>query len=211
MVTTTFGFRHDSIATAREVMSLLASRTGAFTVTATEDLNELSAARLANVDVLMFALTTGELPLSDGQKTAIIDFVNNGRGFIGVHSAADTLYNWSDYGQLVGAYFKEHPWTQSAAVTVENTSHPTTAGVDRRFTILEEFYTFRTNPRPSVDVLLALDPSSVGTQGDFPLAWAHSAGRGRAYYNALGHFSETWNDARFQTLLLNAIRWTANQ
>jgi type 1 glutamine amidotransferase len=211
MLTTTFGFRHDSIPTARQAMASLASRSGVFTVTATEDLNEISAARLASLDVLMFALTTGELPLSDGQKSAVIDFMNNGGGFIGVHSATDTLYQWSDYGRLVGAYFKEHPWTQSAVVTVENAAHPTMAGVDRRITILEEFYTFQNNPRPSVDVLLTLDPASVAAQGDFPLAWAHAVGRGRAYYNALGHFSETWNDARFQTMMLNAIKWTAQR
>src|SRR2546421_9835484 len=189
MLTATFGFRHDSIPTARQAMAALASRTGAFTVTATEDLNEISAARFATVDVLMFALTTGELPLAESQKSAITDFVNNGGGFIGVHSATDTLYDWPDYGRLVGAYFKEHPWTQAAVVTVDNAAHPAMAGVDRRFSILEEFYTFRDNPRPSVDVLLTLDPASVGTQGDFPLAWAHASGRGRAYYNALGHFS----------------------
>jgi len=192
-------------------MATLASRSGAFTVSATEDLNEISAARLATVDVLMFALTTGELPFADAQKTAMIDFVNNGGGFIGVHSATDTLYQWPDYGRLVGAYFREHPWTQSAVVAVENAAHPTMAGIDRRIPILEEFYTFQTNPRPTVDVLLTLDPASVGAQGDFPLAWAHTVGRGRAYYNALGHFSETWNDARFQTMMLNAIRWVGQR
>jgi len=211
MVTTTLGFRHDSIPAARQVMTSLASQTGAFTVTATENVADLNASRLSSVDVLMFALTTGELPLDAGQKTAIVDFVSNGGGFIGVHSATDTLYDWPDYGRIVGAYFKEHPWTQQAAVNVEDSGHAISAGVAARFTINEEFYTFRQNPRPAVHVLMSLDAASVGTQGDFPLAWTQTIGRGRSYYNALGHFSETWTDARFQRQIVNGIAWTAGR
>jgi type 1 glutamine amidotransferase len=137
--------------------------------------------------------------------------VNGGGGFIGIHSASDTLYDWSDYGRIVGAYFKEHPWTQPGTVTVEDRAHPITSGLGASFTLTEEFYTFRQNPRPSVHVLLSLDPASVGAQGDFPLAWTQTIGRGRSYYIALGHFSETWTDARFQTQIAAAIRWTAQR
>ena len=73
-------------------------------------------------------------------------------------------------------------------VLVEDQTHPSTAGLGDRFTLTEEFYTFRENPRPRVQVLLRLDPSSVGTTGDYPLAWTQSYGAGRVYYNALGHF-----------------------
>jgi type 1 glutamine amidotransferase len=76
---------------------------------------------------------------------------------------------------------------------------------------MEEFYTFRENPRSRAQVLLRLDASSVGSTGDYPLAWSHSFGGGRAYYNALGHFSETWNDERFQRQLLGGIRWVARR
>src|SRR5262245_23028374 len=211
MLTATFGFRHDSIPTARAVLSSLAAQTGAFTVTATENVGEVTADRLAMVDVLMFAMTTGELPFDAAQKAAILAFVNNGGGFIGTHSATDTLYEWPDYGRLVGAYFKEHPWVQEAAVTVEDTSHPTTSGLGASFRLREEYYTFRENPRPSVHVLLSLNAASVGATGDYPLAWTQNVGRGRSYYNALGHFSETWNDARFQNQIVNAIRWSAGR
>jgi type 1 glutamine amidotransferase len=209
MLTATAGFRHDSIATARQVLSNLASTTREFTVTATEDLAAFSAANLANYDVIFFANTSGELPFSTDHKAAIIAFVSNGHGFLGTHSATDTLYEWADYGRLVGAYFKEHPWTQQATVVVENAAHPAASGIGERFTLLEEFYTFRDNPRANVQVLLRLDAASVGTTGDYPLAWAHSFGAGRVYYNALGHFPETWNDARFQRQLQGAIRWAA--
>ena len=166
MVTATVGFRHDSIPTARNVMAALPSSSGTFAVTATENLADLTASRLASTDVLMFALTSGELPLDDSQKRAILEFVNGGGGFVGIHSASDTLYEWPDYGRLVGAYFKEHPWTQQAVVTVEDRAHPITNGLGASFTLTEEFYTFRENPRSSVHVLLTLDPASVGVGED---------------------------------------------
>ena len=209
MLTATAGFRHDSIAAARDVMMTAAA--GELTVTATEDLGAIGPSTLAAHDVLMFALTSGELPLSFDQKAAIVDFVSGGGGFVGVHSATDTLYEWPEYGRLVGAYFKEHPWTQQGTLIVEDGSHPATAGLGERFSILEEFYTFRENPRPRVQVLLRLDAASVGSTGDYPIAWAQSFGSGRAYYNALGHFAETWRDQRFQRQLTGAIRWAAKR
>ena len=211
MLTATAGFRHDSIDTARQVLSSLAASTAEFTVTLSEDVAALDAVRLAQHDVLFFALTSGELPFTEAQKTAILAFVQNGGGFLGAHSATDTLYQWPEYGALVGAYFKEHPWTQSASVVVEDGLHPAAAGLGSRFTIEEEFYTFQDNPRPRVHVLLSLDAASVGAAGDFPLAWAQTVGAGRSYYNALGHFSATWNDPRFQSQILGAIRWVAQQ
>jgi type 1 glutamine amidotransferase len=211
MLTATAGFRHDSIATARQVMTALGGATGEFTVTATDDVAAVTSTSLASHDVLFFALTSGELPFSDQQKAAILGFVSRGGGVLGAHSATDTLYNWPDYGLLIGAYFKEHPWTRAAAVIVEDPAHPATAGLGDRFTIEEEFYTFRENPRPRAHVLLRLDAASVGDTGDYPLAWTLTHGSGRVYYNALGHFTSTWNDRRFQQQIAAAIRWAAQR
>jgi type 1 glutamine amidotransferase len=210
MLTATAGFRHDSIPVARDVLAALAAG-GGFTVTSTEDLSSITSSSLAGYDVLFFALTSGELAFTPEQKSAIVSFVSSGKGFLGVHSASDTLYEWPDYGRLVGAYFKEHPWTRLATVVVEDTAHPATAGLGDRFGMTEEYYTFRENPRQRVRVLLRLDADSVGAAGDFPLAWAQSFGAGRAYYNALGHFPETWRDQRFQRQLAGAIRWAAQR
>jgi type 1 glutamine amidotransferase len=211
MLTATAGFRHDSIATARQVMTAVAAAAADVTLTITEDVGAIGRARLADTDVLLFALTSGELAFNSEQKSAILDFVNGGKGFVGVHSATDTLYEWPEYGRLIGAYFLEHPWTQQGTVVVEDETHPSTTGLGRSFALLEEFYTFRENPRPRVQVLLRLDAASVGASGDYPLAWTASSGAGRVYYNALGHFPATWNDARFQRQLLEAIRWTAGR
>jgi len=210
MLTATAGFRHDSIGAARQVMAALGAN-AEFAVTATEDVSSIDSSTLAPYDVLFFALTSGELAFTAAQKAAILAFVSNGKGFLGAHSATDTLYEWPEYGQLVGAYFKEHPWTQQATVLVEDAAHPATRGLSDRLSLLEEFYTFRENPRPRVHVLLRLDPASVGASGDYPLAWSQSYGSGRVYYNALGHFSETWRDARFQQQLAGAIRWLAGR
>jgi uncharacterized protein len=211
VLTATAGFRHDSIATARQVLASLGSSSGEFTPTFTEDLAGVTGATLANYDVLFFALTSGELAFTPDQKAAILDFVARGGGFLGAHSATDTLHTWPDYLALIGAEFRDHPWTQQAAVIVENTGHPTTAGLGDRFTIDEEFYAFRENPRPRVDVLLRLDTASVNATGDYPLAWARTHGSGRVYYNALGHFSSTWTDPRFQRQIAAAIRWAARR
>jgi type 1 glutamine amidotransferase len=211
MVTATAGFRHGSIDTARQVLAGMAADSAELAVTMTEDLGEITPERLASTDVLFFALTTGELAFSEPQKSAIVDFVSGGGGFVGAHSAADTLYGWPAYGELVGAWFEAHPWTQEATVVVENAAHPATRDLGNSFRLLEEYYTFRENPRGRVDVLLSLDADSVGAEGDFPLAWSQTFGQGRSLYTALGHFDETWTDPRFQAHLLGAIRWAAGR
>jgi uncharacterized protein len=209
MLTATAGFRHDSIPTAREVMTSIGPANG-FAITATEDLAAFTISNLAGFDVVMFAQTSGELPFTLEQRNALIAFVSGGKGFIGTHSATDTLYEWPDYGRLVGAYFKEHPWTRQGRVVVENALHPA-AGIREPFTLEEEFYTFRENPRGRVGVLMSLDAASVGASGDFPLVWTQSFGSGRSYYSALGHFESTWRDARFQAQLVAAIKWAAGK
>src|SRR5262245_26438671 len=210
MLTATAGYRHDSIPIARSTMAEIASRQG-YIVNATESLADINASSLSSTNVLMFALTTGELAFDASQKDAIVRFVEGGGGFIGVHSAADTLYGWPDYGRIVGAYFKEHPWTRQGTVTVEDSMHSVTAGLGSSFSLVEEFYTFQTNPRSASHVLLSLDAASVGAQGDYPLSWTQTIGRGRSYYNALGHFNDTWTDARFQRQITNAIAWVAQR
>jgi type 1 glutamine amidotransferase len=211
MLTATAGFRHDAITTARQVVAQLASSSGAFAVTVTEDLPAITAANLANYDVLFFALTSGNLPFSAAQKSDILAFVSRGGGFIGVHSATDTLYDWAEYEQLIGARFKDHPWTRTATVIVEDRAHPTTSMLGGQFSIEEEFYAFQENPRPRVQVLLRLDAGSVGASGDYPLAWTRAHGNGRVYYNALGHFPGTWTHSLFQQQIVAAIRWLANR
>ena len=219
MVTATAGFHHSSIATAQQVVPRLGEEGGGYVTTLVRDVEDLGAVtpeRLAETDVVLFANTSGELPLDDGQKRALADFVANGGGFVGTHSATDTFYEWPEYGRLVGTYFKEHPWTQEVRMVVEDTAHPIVQGLGLgdAFVAMEEVYTFRTNPRPNVQVVLSLDVASVGLpagSADHPLAWCSQYGAGRVFYTALGHFEEMWEDARFQRLLVNGLRWAAGR
>lgn len=216
VVTATAGFEHDSIPIAREVLQRLGHESGAYSVTLLPDvasLVRLGPETLAVHDAVFFANTSGELPLAAAQKQALLDFVAGGGGFLGSHSASDTLYGWPEYGALVGAYFREHPWTQPAEVTVEDEAHPLTEGLGASFVIEDEFYVFRTNPRSRVRVLLSLQPAPVGVAGpaDFPLSWCARYGAGRSFYTALGHDGATWEDPRLQRHLLAAVRWATGR
>jgi uncharacterized protein len=211
MVTATAGYQHASIPTAQKVVQQIASDSDQLEVDLVATLEETSAitaTTLANYDLLFFA-NTGELPLDEGQKQALLDFVVRGNGFVGIHSASDTFHSWPDYGDLIGAVFDSHPWTQVEQVKVEDTAHPLNGGLGESYDIFEEFYVFKVNPRPHVHVLQSLDAASVGASGDYPLAWCKHYGDGRVYYHALGHFESTWQDSRFQEQLLAGMRWAA--
>jgi type 1 glutamine amidotransferase len=196
------------------VIDRLGRESGAFETTHLPDLPSLSgltAETLAAHQAVFFLNTSGELPLDDRQRQALLRFVSAGGGFLGAHAATDTLYAWPEYGELVGAYFREHPWTQPVAVAVVDESHPLTSGLGPAFELTEEVYTFRAAPRAPARVLLRLDPASVGASGEYPLAWCAPYGAGRSFYTALGHFDAVWQDARVQRHLLAAIRWATGQ
>jgi uncharacterized protein len=209
------GFRHGSIEAAREVLGQLSARSGRFTVLASEDLTNLNPERLNTFDAVFF-FTSGELPISDVQKQALLDFVRNGKGFGGAHSATDTLYTWPEYGQLIGGIFDGHPWTQQVRIDVEEVND-LTRHLAPRFAYREEIYQFRAFDRTSLRVLLTLDTSSVNLAAegvnrrdeDFALTWMKPYGQGRVFYTALGHFDETWRDPSFQQTLLHALEWLA--
>lgn len=105
------------------------------------------------------------------------------------------------------ARFKEHPWTTRVTVAVEDRAHPITSMLGPSFSIEDEIYTFRENPRPHAHVLMRLEAASVGASGDYPLAWTRAYGSGRVYYNALGHFAATWSNPLFLRQIVEAIVW----
>ena len=213
-ITHSAGFRHESIPVSVDALRDIGARTGRFELVATEDLTELNAETLQTFDAVLF-FTSGELPLQDFQKAALLDFVRRGGGFAGFHSATDTLYSWSEYGELIGGYFDGHPWAQEARVNIEDPDHPATRALKSPLTLTEEFYQFRDFSRDRVRVLMTLDVTSVdlmaagahtGTR-DFPLAWASTFGTGRVFYSALGHFDATWKKPEVQSILDGALAW----
>lgn len=189
----TVGFRHDSIEAATHTIGALGAEHG-FEVVATEDAATFSAEGLARFEAVVFLMTTGDV-LDPVQQTAMEAFVTEGGGFVGIHAAADTEYDWRWYGELVGAYFASHPAIQPATITVADPGHPSTAALPSPWTVTDEWYNFRATPRGHVHVLLELDESSYsgGTMGaDHPIAWCHDVGQGRSWYTALGHTREQW-------------------
>lgn len=212
------GFQHAALPLSEKVVRELGETSGAFEVTVTRDCSLLTAENLKQYDAVFF-FTTGELPLSESQKAALLDFIRSGKGFIGVHSAADTLYGWPEYGEMLGGYFDGHPWRQEVIVRVEDRTHPATRHLPESFRITDEIYQFKNWSRDKVHVLLSLDVSSVDltrpgvkrTDKDFALAWCRRYGRGRVFYTAFGDDPALWQDERFHKLLLGGIRWALGQ
>jgi len=220
MFTKTAGFRHDSIPTAKEVITALAEIHG-FELDISEDASVFTEASLRPYDVVMFASTTGEV-LATEQQGALEGFIAAGGGFVGVHAASDTLYDWPWYGELVGAYFGGHPpGTSVATLHNEDPAHPSTRHLDETFRLQDEWYFFDRNPRGDVHVLLTLDEGSNallsayalvrGGTGDHPITWCHPYGGGRSWYTGLGHRSAVWRDVRFQEMLLGGVLWAAGR
>ena len=208
------GFKHDVLPVSETILKEIGERSGAFEVTATKDCSLISRDGLKPYDAVVF-YTTGELPITDEQKAALLDFVKSGNGFVGIHSATDTFYKWPEYGEMIGGYFDQHPWHQEVTVRVEDSRHPATRHLDKSFQVKDEIYQFKAFSRERVHVLLSLDPGSVDLtlpavhrkDKDFALAWWRDYGKGRVFYTALGHREEVWRDARFQQLLIGALRW----
>jgi cytochrome c len=134
--TKTAGFRHASIPVALRAVRELGAQAG-LGVDTTEDASAFSDANLRRYAAVVFLLTTGDV-LDEGQQAALERFVRAGGGFAGVHSAADTEYDWPWYGRLVGAYFRSHPHIQRAVVEVTDARHPSTVGLPTRWARTDE-------------------------------------------------------------------------
>ena len=207
----TAGFRHDSIAVGTQAIRDLGAANG-FAVTATGDAAAFTTANLSRYDAVVFLNTTGDV-LDAAQQTAFEGYIAAGNGFVGVHAAADTEYDWPFYGDLVGAYFHQHPAIQPARVVVENRAHPATAHLRPQWTRTDEWYSFRTNPRATAHVLASLDESSYsgGGMGDHPVTWCRSVSGGRSFYTGFGHTRESYADDAVRQVLLGGIRYAAGR
>ena len=196
----TTGFRHDSIPEAIAAVQQLGQANG-FAVDATEDPSRFEDTTLAGYQAVIFLLTTGDV-LDAAGRAAFERYIRAGGGYVGVHSAADTEYDWSFYGELLGAYFASHPEIQTAALS----------GLPDPWLRTDEWYNFRRNPRPSVQVLLQLDEGSYtgGEMGeDHPITWYHAYEGGRAWYTGMGHTRESYTEPLFLRHLLAGIQYAA--
>ncbi len=206
----TAGFRHASISAGIAAIQLLGTQNG-FTVDATENSADFNDANLAQYGAVVFLNTTGDV-LNTTEQTAFENFIRSGGGYVGIHSAADTEYDWAWYGDLVGAYFQSHPAIQEATIKVADIVHPSTETLPRRWTRTDEWYNYQANPRGDVHVLATLDENTYtgGEDGfDHPISWCHNYDGGRSWYTGLGHTSDTFSEPLFLDHLLGGILWAA--
>jgi uncharacterized protein len=215
VVTHTEGFRHSSIPVAEETIRALGQRSGLFSAnfcrTADDVVRMLTPSALAGVDAIVFANTTGQLPVPD--LDAVLRWIGEGHGFAGMHSASDTYHDSPAYIDMLGNEFLTHGDQTTVDAVVENASHPASSPLGERFRVFDEIYKFTRSNRGSVTMLLSLDrhPAdglpAAGQPGDLPLAWAKNHGQGRVFYTALGHREDVWQNSLYQQHILGGIRW----
>ncbi|WP_414719180.1 ThuA domain-containing protein, partial [Streptomyces sp.] len=207
------GFKHSSRDEGVAAIKELGEKNG-FTVDATEDAGSFTKDKLSQYDAVVFLSTTGDV-LNKEQQTAFEEYVKGGGGYVGVHSAADTEYDWPFYGGLVGAYFKDHPRPTNvlpAKVNVEDRAHPSTAHLGETWERTDEWYGYKTNPRERVHVLATLDESSYAAGNssmgdDHPIAWCQDYQGGRSFYTGGGHTEASYKEGAFRAHLLGGIQY----
>ncbi len=221
----TKGFEHDTVPTAMTAVYNMGKESGLWDTTLRTDTELITkkdlkrnTKNLTYFDLLIFASTTGELDLDDSQKQDMMSFIkDDGKGFVGIHSALDTNYKWPEYGEMIGGYFDEHPWTTfEAPIINESPDFPAVRHFPKAFVKYDEIYQPKQWSRDKVNVLLSLDASRLNyennprihrTDKDFAVAWTKMYGKGRVFYSTLGHTEESWDDPDIRKMYFEAIRW----
>jgi type 1 glutamine amidotransferase len=218
------GFQHDATSHAMATLWKLGQESGLWETYIKTDVQLLTKKKLGGnaknldyFDAVAF-YTTGELKMDDEQKAALMSFIkDDGKGFIGVHSAPDTFYKWPEYGEMLGGYFDGHPWnTFQAPILLEDPTHPIVKHFPKEFTILDEIYQAKDYSREKSRVLLRMNENKLDmtkkgikrTDKDFAIAWVKEYGKGRVFYSTLGHTEESWNDKNIQKMWLEAVKWS---
>jgi len=161
--------------------------------------------------------TGGELEMNAEQKAALLSFVHDdGKGFVGVHSATITFTEWPQYGEMIGGYFDEHPWgTFEAPLVVEDPAFPGMRQWPESLVWKDEIYQLKDFSRDKVRVLMRLDAGKLDLANprvhrkdrDFAVTWAKAYGKGRVFYSNLGHVEGNWDDPRMQKMFVEAVKW----
>src|SRR4051812_44147591 len=206
----TAGFRHSSIGVGIAAVKKLGQENG-FSVDATEDASAFSSKNLAKYRAVVFLNTTGDV-LDAAQQDDFERYIQAGGGWVGIHSATDTEYDWPWYGRLAGAWFNGHPGNpnvRKATYRVRDKSHPSTEGFPDTLVREDEFYNFKSID-PTIHVLIDIDEKSYegGTNGDnHPMSWYHDFDGGRAWYTNMGHTEATFSEPLFLRHLLGGLRY----
>jgi type 1 glutamine amidotransferase len=198
------GYVHESIAWVDFAITRMGEKSGAFTAAVSSDTAMLQAEKLARFDAVLFNNNTGE-PISDPTlRASVLAFVRDGGGVIGLHAATDGFFEWPEFGEMMGAYFVNHPWNEEVTLLIEEPGHPITAAFDSsRYAVADEIYQFREPySRDRLRVLVSLDTARLDLERDgvqradrdFAVAWIREEGAGRVFYSSLGHRFEVFTD-----------------
>lgn len=207
----TSGFYHESIPTGIEAIQKLGAENG-FAVDTTRDASVFTEGKLKKYQAVVF-LSTTENVLNADQQLAFERFIQAGGGYVGVHAAADTEYEWPWYNRLVGAYFLGHPAIQPAVINVIDTTHLSMKGLPSRWERTDEWYNYR-NIYTGIHVLAELDEKTYegGENGaNHPIAWYHAFDGGRSFYTGGGHTKEAYAEPLFLKHLLGGIRYAMGE
>ena len=204
----TTGFRHASIEAGVEALKKIGSEND-LSVTFTENSGYVGSDSIYAYDAVLFLNTTGTL-FTSGERSYLQRFIQSGGGFVGIHSAADTEYDWPWYEGLVGAYFDNHPNNpnvRDAVILVSDQDHPAVNGLPERWEKADEWYNYQSFSDGLI-ILLELDTDSYeGSDhpGNHPIAWYHEYDGGRSFYTGLGHTEETYREPLFLKHLTGGI------
>ncbi|RPD93424.1 carbohydrate-binding protein [Aureibaculum marinum] len=205
--TKTAGFKHGSIPSGIKAIIKIGAEHG-FLVDTTDNSNWFTEEKLKNYSAVIFLNTTGDV-LNQSQQSNFERYIQAGGGFVGIHAASDTEYDWPWYGNLVGAYFVNHPKIQEATLNVTDITHISTQHLKSTWVKTDEWYNFK-DINPNINVLLKIDENSYsgGTNANnHPMSWYHNYDGGRAFYTGIGHTNETYQDSLFLSHLSGGIQY----
>jgi cytochrome c len=207
----TKGFRHASIPAGKRAILKLGQEKG-FAVDTTEDAGKINEQNLKQYRAVIFLSTTGDI-LDNAQQADFERYIQSGGGFVGIHSATDTEYDWPWYNKLVGAYFASHPGNpnvQKGSMRVLDKNHPSTKDLPEQFDRTDEFYDFKSYQKDLVKPLITVDEKTYkdGKMGDFhPMSWYHEFDGGKVFYTNFGHTDETFTEDLFLKHLWGGIQY----
>ncbi|MBE9462157.1 ThuA domain-containing protein [Dyadobacter subterraneus] len=216
----TNGYRHKSIGAGIMSITSEAYKRG-WSTYVTEDAAFFSRSNLASVKVVVFLNTTGSI-LKDDQKRVFENYIESGGGYAGIHSAADCEHHWIWYTSLLGTRFKSHTLIPSqitsAEIITEEKNHLATKHLPARWYKKDEWYNFKDviRNRANIQILLSLNESSYRSiwpqnmKGDHPICWTNLIGKGRMFYSAIGHTSQTFEDKYSLEHIMGGIQWAGD-
>lgn len=204
----TTAHRHSSIKVGKQAILKLGAANGLL-VDTTEDASQFNRKNLKKYSAVVFLITTGPNILDSAQRKSFEKYIHSGGGYVGIHGASDSEYDWEWYGKLVGGRFEGHPPEQSAKVNVIDKNHPATRNIPAIWERHDEWYNFK-NLQPTIKVLMKLDETSYKGgkhKNDHPIAWCQEFEGGRSFYTELGHTPKSYSEPLYLTHLLGGIKW----